>query len=390
MPGPEQFLGGVTPAQFLRDYWQKEPVLIRQAIPGFETPLSPDELAGLACEDGIESRLVLEKDGAHPWQLEHGPFPEERFTHLPATHWTLLVQECNKYVPELALLLERFNFIPSWRIDDVMVSYAPAHGSVGPHVDQYDVFLLQAYGRRRWQISTQPVATDNVLPDTELCIMRDFLPEQEWVLEPGDMLYLPPGIAHYGVALDECMTFSIGFRAPSAAEILTDFTEYVHQGLSETDRYTDPDLRVPVHPGEISPTARARVRAMLRDRLADDAYVDDWFGRFITEPHVGQSVAPPEVLLDVDAFKARLLSEGVLLRSEYCRFAYIAADDGVRLYVDGDDIALPPQLAFAAPLLSDRRRYVDTELAAHLDDAAFLELLTRLYNRGAVYFADED
>ncbi len=141
-----QLLGGLSAEEFLQQYWQKKPLLIRQAIPDYSTPLSPDELAGLACEQEVESRLILEKDADTPWQLEHGPFTETRFSQLPATHWTLLIQKVNQLLPQLAELLDQFNFIPNWRIDDVMVSYAPEAGSVGPHVDQYDVFLLQGLG----------------------------------------------------------------------------------------------------------------------------------------------------------------------------------------------------------------------------------------------------
>ena len=165
-------LGGLNPARFLADHWQKKPLLVKNALPGFTSPISPDELAGLACEEEVESRIVLECDGPQPWALESGPFDEDRFAHLPETHWTLLVKEGNRYLPELVTLLEQFNFIPNWRIDDIMVSYAPAHGSVGPHIDQYDVFLIQGLGQRRWQISTDPVADDNVIPGIDLRIMR--------------------------------------------------------------------------------------------------------------------------------------------------------------------------------------------------------------------------
>ena len=184
-------LGQHTPAGFLQHYWQQKPLLIRQALANDALPtLSPDELAGLACETDIESRLILEKDGPHPWQLENGPFDAERFASLPESHWTLLVQDVDKFVPQVAELLQWFRFVPDWRIDDVMISYAIDQGSVGPHVDNYDVFLLQIHGRRRWRISTQPIADDNFIPDIPLNILQQFDAEQEWLLEPGDMLYL--------------------------------------------------------------------------------------------------------------------------------------------------------------------------------------------------------
>ncbi|HPQ96555.1 MAG TPA: cupin domain-containing protein, partial [Thiolinea sp.] len=212
-------LGELAVEDFLRDYWQQQPLLVRQAFPGFELPLSADELAGLAC-DTDTARLVLERGGRHPWELRSGPIAEDAFAGLPETHWTLLVNDCEKMVPELQAIVQPFRFIPDWRIDDLMISYAAPGGSVGPHVDAYDVFLLQAQGRRRWQISSQPCTPDNFIPDLDLRVMQAFSPEQEWVLEPGDLLYLPPGVPHYGVAMGECMTCSIGFRAPSQAELL--------------------------------------------------------------------------------------------------------------------------------------------------------------------------
>jgi len=196
-----QLLGGLTPERFLAEYWQKRPLLVRQAIPGFKSPLSADELAGLACEPEVESRLILEKGGSRPWQLEHGPFEEERFATLPESHWTLLVQRVNHWVPAVADLLDHFAFLPSWRLDDIMISYAADQGSVGPHTDQYDVFLLQGAGRRRWQIDASVTDESPLLDHPDLRILAQFHATDEWVLEPGDLLYLPPGLAHYGVAL---------------------------------------------------------------------------------------------------------------------------------------------------------------------------------------------
>lgn len=202
---PLQLLGGLTAAEFLRDYWQRKPLLVRQAIPDFESPLSADELAGLSLEESVESRIVLEH-GKTPWEMRRGPFQEEDYQHLPEQDWTLLVQAVDQFVPEVAQLLEQFRFLPSWRIDDVMISYAAPGGGVGPHFDNYDVFLLQGHGRRRWKVG-QMCSSDSPLREhADLRILADFEQSDEWVLEPGDMLYLPPRLAHYGIAEDECMT----------------------------------------------------------------------------------------------------------------------------------------------------------------------------------------
>lgn len=382
-------LGDLTADDFLAHYWQKRPLLVRGAYPEFVSPLSPDELAGLACEPEVESRLVMERGGPTPWAVEHGPFAEARFGELPESHWTLLVQECNKYVPELADMLDDFRFIPNWRIDDIMVSYAPPHGTVGPHIDQYDVFLIQGLGTRRWQISSEPVTSDNLIPGLDLRIMREFRATDEWVLAPGDMLYLPPGVPHYGVALEDCMTFSVGFRAPSHAEIVTGFLDEM-AGRLDNLRYGDPDLTVQEHPGEISAAARQRVRDIIRAACSDDAAIDSWLGRFVTESKSGQAAEAPDTAIDANTLRARLRDEGYLVRSEYARFSFIATQNGATLFVDGHAHELSDKLAFAAPLLCDRRHYeaalLMPHLAPHLAHKDFLTLLLFLYNSGYVYF----
>ena len=187
------FNTGLTQQQFLQQYWQKKPLLIRQAFSDFQSPISPDDLAGLACEPEIESRLIEEKGALGPWQVRSGPLTEDDFARLPSTHWTMLVQDVDKHLPELQSLLDPFRFIPDWRRDDLMVSYAPQHGSVGPHTDGYDVFLLQAMGERRWQINDKAMTDAALIEGLDVQILQEFHPDQSWDLQPGDMLYLPPG-----------------------------------------------------------------------------------------------------------------------------------------------------------------------------------------------------
>ncbi|XOV89143.1 MAG: cupin domain-containing protein [Pseudomonadota bacterium] len=274
---------GLEPAQFLAEYWQTRPLLLAGAIPDPAFPLTPDELAGLALEEDVESRIVLEEGPLGPWELRVGPFAEEDFRGLPDTRWTLLVQAVDLWVPEVRSLLRHFDFLPPWRLDDIMVSYAPAGGSVGPHFDHYDVFLLQVRGHRRWQIGPACDAATPLRTDTELRILESFAPEQEWVLAPGDMLYLPPGIAHWGVALDDNMTCSIGFRSPTLAEMLGDLaTELLARG---DDRYyVDPPL-TPAHAtSAITADFIAQAKRLLRDALEDDALIGDWLARYMTMP----------------------------------------------------------------------------------------------------------
>ncbi|MGH8112125.1 MAG: cupin domain-containing protein, partial [Rhodanobacteraceae bacterium] len=216
---------GMPPARFLRDYWQKRPLLVRNAFADFAPPLAPDELAGLACMDGALARIVVHGKSRPPdfglrrndgkWKVFTGPFNDATFTGLPDTTWTLLVQDADKWDEATAALLKPFGFIPSWRIDDVMISYATDGGGVGAHVDQYDVFLLQGLGQRHWSIDTRPNPPTAFRDDVPLKLLREFHPTHAWMLDPGDMLYLPPGVPHDGVAVGECMTFSIGMRAPA-------------------------------------------------------------------------------------------------------------------------------------------------------------------------------
>ncbi|GAB4302481.1 MAG: cupin domain-containing protein [Thiohalomonadaceae bacterium] len=384
-------LGGLSVEEFLEKYWQKEPLLIRQALPGFQCPVTPEELAGLACEEDVESRLIMERGGEKPWQVEYGPFPEERFTALPATHWTVLVQEINKHVPEFALLQERFNFLPNWRLDDVMVSYAPEHGTVGPHADNYDVFLIQGAGHRRWQINRQEPSDDDLLPDLPLKIMKNFVAEEEWVLEPGDMLYLPPGVAHHGVALDnDCITISVGYRAPTVGGIISG---YCNDALSQFDVaafYRDPDLKPQDAPGEIALDAREAFRALIRSIPLDDDSIDRWFASYITDVRPGHYVPEPEEELRPKKFKELFRKHGELWRSEYTRYAHYTDATGVtRLYVAGEEYEMHGDGPRVAQILAGQRVFRYKELMPYLDDKDLLELLTDLYNLGALYFPED-
>ena len=249
---------GMSAEQFLRDYWQKKPLLIRNAFPAFASPLQSEDLAGLACEEGALARIVRHDWQADTWQVENGPFPEEKFPGMPHQDWTLLVQDMDKWDADVAGLLAHFDFLPRWRMDDIMISFAAPGGSVGAHIDNYDVFLLQAQGHRRWQIDTRPHPDETYRDDVPLRLLKHFNPDQDWVLAPGDMLYLPPGVPHHGVAEDACLTISVGLRAPSSAELLDHYAQTLAFDADERIRYTDPDLAVPGDPNEIDEAALDR------------------------------------------------------------------------------------------------------------------------------------
>jgi len=349
--GAQQPLG-MPPARFLRDYWQKHPLLIRGAFAGFKPPIEPDELAGLACEDTVLSRLILRERnvsgiGQDRWQVKTGPLSEADFASTPPGDWTLLVQDVDKWDVDVAALLEPFAFLPSWRVDDVMISYAEPGGGVGAHVDQYDVFLLQGLGQRHWAISTDPTAPKDFRHDIELKQLARFEPTHEWLLEPGDMLYLPPGVPHDGEARGgPCMTFSIGMRAPSQAELTGDLADYLAERLSEEQRYGDPDLKPAKASGEIDRAALQRVRATLPWTAAlDDALLRDWFGRFITRYRNAQVPAPAEKPL-TDAQLVALLDGGAqLLRHPWSRLAWSGGGDDCTLYASGQAYPASPELA---------------------------------------------
>ncbi|MDG2394714.1 cupin domain-containing protein [Candidatus Thioglobus sp.] len=212
--------GKISQQEFLANYWQKKPLLIKQAIPNFISPIEPDDLAGLSLEEEFESRLITGAIDNQQWTLTNGPFSESDFLNLPEKDWTLLVQGVDRFIPEVEALINHFDFIPRWRFDDVMISYATQGGSVGPHFDFYDVFLLQGSGRRRWQLSSNNCNIDNYLENVPLRIMNQFTPDQEFDVEPGDVLYVPPKVAHHGMSLsDDCTTLSFGYRSYSAKEM---------------------------------------------------------------------------------------------------------------------------------------------------------------------------
>jgi 50S ribosomal protein L16 3-hydroxylase len=287
-------LGGLSPADFLRDYWQKRPLLIRQALPGFTGFLDRDAVFQLAMRSDATSRLVLE----HPrrrsrWERHDGPFGGIDATMVPKSHWTLLIHGVESLVRGGWELLHEFAFIPAARIDDLMVSYAAPGGSVGPHDDDYDVFLLQGAGRRLWQVSTRYQRVFD--PDAKIRVLKNFAPEDEWLLEPGDMLYLPPQVAHWGIARSACFTYSIGFLAPSNEELIHSFLGYLGEALSIDPRafYADPDLRPAKRPLEVADAMVAKVAAVL-DRIRwDERQIGEFLGRFLTHPKPRAVFTPP-------------------------------------------------------------------------------------------------
>lgn len=285
---------GIDPTIFLQNYWQKRPLLIRGGIADFSSPVTAEDLAGIACAPGAFARIVQHDTQQARWSVRHGPFDDATFAQLPERNWTLLVQDVDKWDPRVAALLTRFACLPRWRIDDIMISYATHGGSVGAHVDQYDVFLLQGAGSRRWQIDARildghpPPPMDN-LPDTELRLLSVFEPSHDWVIHPGDLLYLPPLIPHYGVALDPCQTLSVGMRAPSMIELADDYLASILARTDDANRYQDPDLQPCSDPYLIDDRVFTRLITLLSSfNVHDLDQFRCWFGRFITTYRLAQ------------------------------------------------------------------------------------------------------
>lgn len=364
---------GMSAAQFLRDYWQKRPLLIRNAFPDFEAPLQPDDLAGLACEEGALSRLIIHDEKRDRWTVKTGPLDEAEFARTPKRDWTLLVQDVDKWDADVAALLDHFAFLPSWRVDDIMISYAEDGGGVGAHVDQYDVFLLQGIGQRHWAISNDPDAPLDFRDDVELKQLKVFEPTHEWLLEPGDMLYLPPGVPHDGVAIGNCMTLSVGMRAPSQAELTGDLADFLAERMPDELRYVDPDLVPAKRAGEIDAAALNRVRqsvpfasALDRDLLAD------WFGRFITRYRVAQVAAPPPKATTAAALDKALEGGATFVRHPYARLAWVRGKKDATLYVSGHPYVTSVELA---ERLSAARELSFTGALPAADKAVLLTLV---------------
>ena len=342
---PLTLLGNITPSQFLADYWQKKPLLIRNAIPAFKGLLSANDLAGLSCEDDVEARMIKHLKGK--WQVIEGPFDEDIFNTLPEKDWTLLVQSVNHHLPEAAILLAQFNFIPHSRLDDLMVSYAPDGGGVGPHFDSYDVFLLQGTGKRLWRLSEQQDL--NLVEDAPLKILKNFVTDQEYILEAGDMLYLPPQVAHWGIAVGECMTYSIGFRAPLAQELGIEFLNFIQEKINLVGLYQDPNLTLQTHPSNISNNMVTQASDILKNITWDDDVIGEFLGMYLSEPKSNVIFEKPRKL-SIEKFNQLLLQKPIFLALKSQMLCYQSL-----CFINGEKLQIPNILFESMQKLADLR-----------------------------------
>ena len=377
---PLELLGGISANVFLRDYWQKKPLLIRNAIKAFVGPLSKNEVFTLAQRDEAESRLVTSV--TDKWKLAHGPFSAKDFRFPRGVLWTVLIQDVQHFSYEAHELLAKFNFIPQARIDDLMVSYAAAGAGVGPHFDTYDVFLLQGSGSRRWQISQQRDL--RLKPDLPLKILSHFKPTQEFVLETGDMLYLPPGVAHNGIAESECLTWSVGFRAPSQQDLSLAFLDYVRDSTSLTGHYADPSVEPARSCAEIDTAMQQRFSDLLSSVQAaasDPVIVRKFVGCYLTDPKMHVVFDVPEVPVSIKQFERLLQKRGIELDLK-TRMLY----DDEHVFVNGEATAnIRGSRRFLRELAN--RRMLSAAKCAELKPGAAMKWLYQCYCDGALTIA---
>jgi len=379
-------LGDRTPAQFLADYWRKKPLRVRSAWPNFHDPLTPEELAGLACEDGVEAQLVLQGNDATSEEIRHGPFTDDDFLKLPDSHWILWVRDIEKQVPDLAALLEPFRFIPDWQCDGLTLSYAMPPVTVSPCVNEDDRFLWQGQGRHCWQTSTPQT-------DADFSASTDpFIPDQEWILEPGDLLYLPAGVRYRGTVLEPGLSYAVNFHTPSHHELLSSFLEFLLEDLDSDARHPDFNGATLDNPGEIHATALDQARAVLRRSIAlDDETLAIWFGRTLSKPKAKFHAEPEQEPYSAEELRGHLRTGGSLQRNPGSRFYYIAGlEDEALLFVDGQEFALGTKVAFIAPLLCQHRVLAPTQLREALKQADARQLLLDLVNEGYLVIYEEE
>lgn len=367
LPAEPSPLAGLSAQAFLKHHWQQQPLLIRQAVPNIAPMVDPERLLQMAADENVESRLITAFRGR--WNLQHGPFESEDLPPLSRKRWTLLVQGVDLHLDTARHLLNAFRFVPDARLDDLMISLASDQGGVGPHVDAYDVFLLQIWGRRRWRIA--PPGDNTLKPGLPLKILERFEPSDEWVLDPGDMLYLPPGWGHDGIAEGPCMTASIGFRAPSRHEFLREFLLAAADDIGGNDpRFDDPG-RKPTsgHPAQIPSDLRQKLTGWAREWRPEPEAIERFIGRFLTEPK--PSVWFETCPMPSTTSLIRRASRSGLRLNRRSRMLY----RGKTLFMNGEDFDFEPGTFEWLCVLADQRRLTPDQCEAALREPRFVETM---------------
>jgi 50S ribosomal protein L16 3-hydroxylase len=379
-------LNDLTIEQFLTEYWQKKPVLLKGGFANFQDPISPDELAGLAAEEEIESRIVAKK--GDEWLLETGPF--EDYEQWGEQDWTLLVQAVDHWHPESAALIEPFRFIPNWRIDDLMISYSTPGGGVGPHLDQYDVFIIQGLGKRHWRVGMPDATLKQTCPHPRLLQISPFVDCINVITEPGDILYIPPGCPHDGISVDASLNYSVGFRAPAQKDLLTGLADYLIENEIQGIRYTDPNRQLNANIGAITQQDLQQVRQLLQGLIDDPKLLASYFGSYITHAKHELDATEPDPHYNADEIAEYLEEGSVLARLGGLRVCYIQEHDNsdIQLFINGMTIVLPASAKQTVLQLSEQTVLDQATAAEFAHDAAKLQLLTQLINLGYWYFIE--
>lgn len=363
--------------EFMATYWQKKPVILKNALPDFIDPISPDELAGLAMENEVDSRLVSFTDGK--WQASHGPF--EQFDNLGESHWSLLVQAVNHWHMPAAELVRPFRVLPDWRLDDLMISFSVPLGGVGPHIDNYDVFIIQGMGRRRWRVGDK-LPLKQFCPHPALLHVEPFTPIIDDDLLPGDILYIPPGFPHDGYSHETSLNYSVGFRGPNSRDLISSFADYVLENDLGGDHYEDPELTVRDNPGLVEPHEVKKIRSMMVDLLQKPEIFTEWFGSFITTPRHELDIAAAEPPYEESEVMTALRQGDTLVRLSGLRVLEI--DNAY--FVNSEPLEITNKKA--ASTLCRYTHLSRPELGDALDDLLFIRELTALINQGYWYFDD--
>ena len=375
----------MTQQEFLDEYWQKKPVVIRQGFKDFIDPIAADELAGLAMEEQIESRLVHKKDGQ--WQASFGPF--ESYEHLGSENWSLVIQALDNFSEEAAEIIEAFRFLPHWRLDDLMASFAMPGGSVGPHMDNYDTFICQGSGKRHWRVGDNGSHVEFAAHESLLHV-EPFEAIIDVALDTGDILYIPPGFPHEGISLDTSMSFSVGFRANSAVSVLSAFADHLIDNDKGCKLLTDPNRQVVSHSGEVTNEDYANIKSQIQSLLDDDASFKTFTGQFLTAAKHDLDTLLPDEPFELTEV-SNLLNSHAIKRLGGLRAFYFedTIEQGI-CYINGTELAFSAEIANGVKLLCDKVMLLPDDLSEWSHNAAFVELATELLNQGYWYLAEAE
>ena len=378
-------LNQMSQNEFLTKYWQKKPVVIRQGFKNFVDPIEPDEFAGIAMEESVQSRLVYKKDGQ--WQAEFGPF--ESYDHLGERDWSLVIQALDNFSEEAAELIEPFRFIPHWRLDDLMTSFATVGGGVGPHIDNYDVFICQGSGKRHWRVGDKGQHSE-VIPHEALLHVEPFEAIIDVELESGDILYIPPGFPHEGVALEPSMSFSVGFRANSAISLLSGFADHLIDNELGTQLLEDPDRQAITHSGEITHQDYQSVKAQLQNLLDDDKTFKNFVGNYLTNAKHELDLMPSEEPFSADEV-SELLTIHAIKRLGGLRAFYFedTIEEGI-CYINGEQVNFAKEIATAVKLLCNQVFISPEQLSQWSDNKDFVALMVSLLDQGYWFWAEAE